>query len=192
MRSKRTPVRMRRAGCSAIGFAIGAIGALCFCPAAVAGEASLPNLAEPATLSKFGNANHELMVRAHTQTDTNCVAVGTPDLHLDASPRHGVLCLRPADDVPIVLASDRARPCLGKRVSGVRIYYLPRRGYTGADTFRYTALFSNRYRYTRDVNLIIVPDVPPSPGAVQADVSGTADDAPQSPGPIPLCTALAS
>jgi len=188
MPSKRTPVRMRRIGCRAMRLAVGAIGVLCFCPA-VAEEASLPNLAVPPTLSKFGNANHELMVRGHTQTNSSCVAVELPDLHLDTPPRHGVLCLRPADDVPIVFGTSL---CLGKRVSGVRIYYLPRYGYTGADTFRYTALFSKRYRYTRDVNLVIVPDVPPSPGAVPADISGAADDTLQSPGPIPPCTALVS
>jgi hypothetical protein len=190
MPSKRTPVGVRRAGCRAVPLAIGALGVLCFCPA-VAEQASLPNLAEPATLSKFGNANHELMVRGHTYTDNNCVAAGTPDLHLDAPPRHGVLCLRPADDVPIRLAPSAVH-CLSKRVSGIRIYYLPRHGYIGADTFRYTALFLKRYRYTRDINLLIVPDVPPTPGAVPADISGTADDAPQSPGPIPMCSALVS
>jgi hypothetical protein len=195
MPSKRTAVLTRRTARRTF---IGAAGVLCLCRAALAEESAaapaLPNLAEPAVLSKFGNANHEIMVRGHTQTDENCVFRQLPDLRLDAPPRHGVLCLRPADDVPIRYllsgATERGRLCLGKRVSGVRIFYLPHHDYTGADTFRYTALFSKRYRFTRDVNLMILPDVP-SPGAVPADLA-PAGDTPQAPGPIPPCAALVS
>jgi hypothetical protein len=175
---------------------IGAVGVLGLYRAAVAEEPAGPNLAVPAVISKFGNANHELMVRGHTQTDENCVFRRLPDIHLDVPPRHGILCLRPADDVPIVWvppgATDRARLCLGRRVSGARIFYLPRHGYIGADTFRYTALFEKRFRFTRDVHLMIVPDVPPLPGAVPADIIGPANDTPQAPGAIPTCAALVS
>jgi hypothetical protein len=174
---------------------VAAAGVLCLCRAVLAEEPAGSNLAVPATISKIGNADHELMVRGHAHADRNCVGREPPDIHLDAPPRHGVLCLRRADDVPIVYllpgATDRDRDCLGKRVSGVRLFYLPQHGYTGADTFRYTALFSQRYRFTRDVNLIIVPDVPPAPNAVPADIA-PAGDTPQAPGAIPACTALVS
>jgi hypothetical protein len=42
------------------------------------------------------------------------------------------------------------------------------------------------------VKIAAAPRVPPSPGVVPADISGPVGDPPQSPGPIPPCTALVS
>jgi hypothetical protein len=76
-------------------------------------------------------------------------------------------------------------------MTGVRIVYLPRHGYIGADTLRYPVR-SWIGRITYSVDVTIAPDTSTSRNAVPADISSPANDTLQSPGPIPACTALAS
>lgn len=144
------------------------------------------------TLSRTGKADHELMVWGHgTLNPTDCSPLEPPPaIDLEAPPGHGILCLRPANYL-IGNTFGEADYCLGKKTSGVYVIYLPRHGYTGADTLRYTAR-PPRGRITVNANLTIVPDTPPSPGPVPADISAPGNDTPQSLGPIPACTALVS
>jgi len=72
----------------------------------------------------------------------------------------------------------------GRKVSGIRVLYLPRHAYTGVDTFRY-AVRSLRLGPMRfNFNLTLVADTSPSRNAVPADISAPADDTPQLPRPI--------
>jgi hypothetical protein len=142
---------------------------------------------------RTGAADHQVVIRSHVLFDSNCVSLEPPVIDLDAPPGRGVLCQRRVDDIVInVLQPGSPLRCLGKKTSGVLVVYLPRHGYTGADTVRYIVHFPGRSPVTYTANLVIVPDTPPSSGAVPADISAPADDAPQSPGRLPLCPALVS
>ena len=140
-------------------------------------------------MSRTGKADHERPLMGYARFDRNCVGTELPIIDLDVPPSHGVVCLRRSDIRLQNVYGSPDQHCLGQKVSGVRIVYLPRHGYTGADTFRYTVHL--RVRITNTYNLTIEPDAPPSPDAVPADISA-ADDTPQSPGPIPACPALVS
>jgi hypothetical protein len=185
--SKQIPIRTRRAGCYALLLIIGTVCVLCPCPAASAEE--LGPWGGPTTLSKIGKADHELVIRGYVRTDANCAGVEPPAIDLDVPPVHGIVCLRRTDDVLIEHASNTR--CLGRKISGVKVVYLPRRGYAGSDSLRYIIRFP-RITITHTANVTIVPDAPASSDAVPGDISAPTDNVPQSPGPIPACTALVS
>jgi hypothetical protein len=145
----------------------------------------------PKTLSVTGKADHELIVGGAGDGLTDCAPVTPPVIDLDAPPSHGIVCLRPADYV-IAETYGFSDHCLGRKTSGVYVIYLPRHGYTGADSLRYTVRHS-RGPATSNLNLTIAPDTSPSPGALPADFSAPGNDPPpQSLGPIPACAALVS
>jgi hypothetical protein len=116
---------------------------------------------------------------------------GAAGHHLEIPPSHGVLCVRPAEwELQITYTSEAIR-CVGHKVGGIRVVYLPRHAYAGVDTLRYVV----RYKLgsmTVNYNLTIEPDTPPPRDAVPADSSAPANDTPQWPGPIPPCSALVS
>jgi hypothetical protein len=187
--SKRTPIRRWRAGRHAGRRSLGAVCVLGLGPAALAQELPRINPAVPTPLSIAGNADHPITIRDHAYADDNCIPGDPPAVEIEAPPRYGIVCFRRVDDVSLQypLPGSAARHCVGEKVSGVRIIYLPRNGYTGADTFRYTAYFAQRFRFSYNVNLTIVPDVPPSPGAVRIVIGAT-----QLRGPMPPCIVLVS
>jgi hypothetical protein len=167
-----------------------------FCPVAVAQEVAWHPA--PIILSETGKANHELGLRPHGHLDaTKCVAMEPPVIDLEIPPSHGVLCVRPVEwQLQITYTSEAIR-CIGHKVWGIRVVYLPRHAYAGVDTLRYVV----RYKLgpmrtltpmTVNYNLTIVPDALSLLGAVPADIGSPADNKPQSPGPIPACTALVS
>jgi hypothetical protein len=179
----------------------GAVCVLCLCPAAFAQEpvphtvTTVPWILAPvphtATVSRTGNADHELLVWTQgLLRPIDCSPVPPPAFDLEVPPSHGIVCLRPTN-YPIGFTWGLMDHCLGKKGSGVNVIYLPRHGYAGADTLRYTML-APVYPEKITVNLTIVRDVPALPGAVPADISSPANDTPQSSGPIPPCSALVS
>jgi hypothetical protein len=197
MPSKRIAVRTGGAAWRRLWQPVGAVCVLTLWGAAFAEELAEPlagpNLAGPTTISKIVNADHEIAIRGYALFDRKtCAGLEPPAVDLDVPPGHGVVCLRRNNHMPLRLLQEGAPlRCLGKITSGLRVIYLPHHGYTGADTMRYTVHYHPR-KITYTANLIVVPDVPPSPGAVWADISGAAGDAPQSPGPIPPCPAPVS
>lgn len=187
---RRQLFRRGRGGRQGVLCSLGAVCVLCLGARAVAQDFSRMNLAAPATISVTGNADHPIAIRDHAYADDNCIARDPPAVDVEVPPRYGVVCFRRVDDVSLryPLPGSAARHCVGERVSGVRIMYLPRNGYTGADMFRYSAYIPQRFRFSYNVNLTIVPDVPPSPGAVRVVIG----DAPQLRGLMPSCIVLVS
>src|SRR5262249_28374836 len=143
------------------------------------------------SLSKSGKANHEIALSGHARTDNNCAAMGTTPIDLDQAPAHGVVCLRPAQVTLEYLAPGTPARCRGQKPLGLRVIYLPRHGYVGGDSVRYTVRFKTA-TMKMDVSLTVLPDAPPSTPAVPADISSPAEETLQQLGPIPLCAALVS
>jgi hypothetical protein len=145
--------------------------------------------AAAATISVIGSMDHQITIRDHAHADDNCIVRDPPAIDIELPPHYGVVCLRRIDDVPLQypLPGSRARHCVGERVDGVRVVYLPRRGYIGADMFRYTANIPGRVRFSYNVNLTVVPNGPPSPA-----VPTVIGNALQLPGRVPPCTAWVS
>lgn len=152
MSSKRTPIRARRAGCYALLLIIGTICVLCSCRASFAEE--LGPYGGPTTVSKIGKADHELVIRGYARIGANCAGVEPPIIELDVAPRHGIVCLRRADD--ILLKYGSGTRCLGHKATGINVVYLPRHGYVGSDSLRYIARFPRR-PITHAANVTIVP-----------------------------------
>ena len=142
------------------------------------------NPAVPAAISITGSADHPIVIRDHAHADDNCIPRDPPAIDIEAPTRYGLVCLHRVNDVPLryPLPGSAARHCVGEKVSGVRIVYLPRNGFTGIDMFRYAAFVPQRFRLPYSVTVTIVPDVPPSPGAVQVVIN-----APQLRGLMPPC-----
>lgn len=195
----RTLIRPQRAAGLTSRRLIGAAGALCIggvlclCQAAFGQDvAKLQDAGTPKIRSKTGKADHELLLGGHAKFNhVNCASLEPPVIDLDVPPSHGVLCLRREKIELRFVYQERSLHCVGQKVNGVRIVYMPRRGYTGVDTLRYVVRFQiGPVTYT--VNLTIEPNVPPSPGTVPADTTAPAGDAPQSRGPLPVCPALVS
>jgi hypothetical protein len=194
MLSKRTPVRTRR---TALRLFISAVGVVCLCRAAVAGESTDtpagPSPPWPTTFSKIGNADHQIGIVRYPSFDSKTCAGREPSaIDLDVPPAHGIVCLRYRNDRPILFSypwPGAPLHCRGKIVPSLGVIYLPYRGYTGPDTFRYTVRGHNAITYT--ANVTVVPDVPPSPNAMPADIA-PAGDIPQAPGPIHPCAELVS
>ncbi len=193
----RTLIRPQRAADLASRRLIGAAalcigGVLCLCMAAFGQDVfKLRDAGTPYTRSKTGKADHEILLGGHAKFNNDCSSREPPVIDLDMPPSHGVLCLRREKIELRFVYHERSLHCVGQTVSGVRIIYMPRRGYTGVDTLRYVVRFQiDPVTYT--VNLTIEPNVPPSPGTVPADTTAPAADAPQSRGPIPECPALVS
>jgi hypothetical protein len=186
---------------------VGVVCALSLCLAAFAQNLpwpapppkSLPWPSPPSrsqTLSKTVNADHQIGIFRYSYFDSKTCAGREPPSAIDLNlpPSHGVVCLRRRNDRPIEfqppsLWPDAPLHCRGKIAPSLGVIYLPYRGYTGPDTFRYTV--RSRNPITSTVNVTVVPDVPPSPDAIPADIAPS-DDTPQAPGPIRPCTALVS
>jgi hypothetical protein len=191
MPSEQKSVRTLRVGCLTLQGLIGAVCVLYLCPVAVAQEVGWP----PITLSETGKANHELGLRPHGHLDASkCVAMEPPVIDLEIPPSHGVLCVRPVEwELQITYTVETIR-CIGHKVWGIRVVYLPRHAYAGdVDTLRYVVRYKDKLGpMTVNYNLTIVPDAPSLFGALPADIGSPADNKPQSPGPIPACTPLVS
>ena len=218
MGSKRTPVRIQRAGHDAFRLLISGAAVLCLCWAAVAEEPAGPSAPSPRLpwpgiaspgppspnppspsvcsppdqiASKTGKADHEIVLRSHGRHDprNDCADLEPPAIDLDMPPGHGVVCLRRANYTIKWACGDLH--CVGRKVNGVSVVYFPRPAYTGADQLRYT-VHSPRGAMTFSVSLTVEPNDQPSSGAVPADISAPSGDTPQSAGPIPACPALVS
>jgi hypothetical protein len=142
--------------------------------------------AESTTVKRTAKAGYETPIWVHARWDKNCEVVRPLILHLDEPPRHGIVCAKVEQITIKSIYKGAARHCIGRRISGIRVYYLSKLDYAGRDEFKYTARYLPLQR-TIQINVIRADKrdrrvVPPDIAANER----------QEPGPIPACGALIS
>jgi hypothetical protein len=100
--------------------------------------------------------SEEAVINGHVFADSTCAAIEFPWLLLIKPPDHGVVCYR-IEKFEVAQDSFTDQACVGRRVSGVNIFYLAHPGYTGPDSLRY-ATVSSRGRDQTSVRLTVLPD----------------------------------
>jgi hypothetical protein len=163
-------------------WALVAIGFLSNCSPAAAQDGHLTKTTEwakAAVILGYGRANQ------------NCEGVEPPALYLDKPPDHGTVCFRKSNIRLREVIVGGLPQCVGRKVRGVSVVYLSRWGYAGSDNLAYTVVFPQA-RHSVHVDLTVLSNRPNAPGTVPADISSPAAESPQSPGPMPECTALVS
>jgi hypothetical protein len=142
-------------------------------------------------LAKTVKAGHAASISGYARSNGECEGVEPPGLYVDTPPQHGIVCFRTSKIMLREAIVGNLTYCVGRKIGGVTVVYLPRWKYVGADTTRYSVVFPEARRNI-DVDLTVVPDRPDSPDQVPADINGPAVESSQSPGPMPRCTALVS
>jgi hypothetical protein len=129
--------------------------------------------------------SEEVVINGHVFADSTCATIELPWLLLMKPPDHGVVCYR-IEEFEVAEDSGRDQACIGRRVSGVNLFYLARPGYSGPDSLRYDTI-SSRGREQVSVRLTVLPDKPTS--SVKGGVKGSPDGAAMLVGPVPTCAA---
>jgi hypothetical protein len=132
--------------------------------------------------------SEEAVINGHVYANATCAAIEFPWLLLMKPPDHGGVCYRIEEfEVAEDSASDQA--CVGRRVSGVNLFYLAHPGYTGPDSLRYDTV-SSRGRDQVFVRLTVLPDTRLSSARIGA--KDPPDELPMLSGSVPKCAAPVS
>jgi hypothetical protein len=83
----------------------------------------------------------------------DCSATQPPKITIDKVPAKGSLTFSAVE--PTVIQYSLSGACIGKRVAATGVYYTPRAGETGADTFVVTAHAGARTKATRKIDVNI-------------------------------------
>jgi hypothetical protein len=126
-------------------------------------------------------ASFDAELQGYSRTNSNCEAIDPPEIRIYRPPEHGIVCLRHAERLKLqsTLENNFAH-CLGKRVSGVVVVYLPAGGYAGSDKVSYTVVFPTIQRKV-EVALTVLAD------QIKEQKSAATTATRQSSGPIPDC-----
>jgi hypothetical protein len=132
--------------------------------------------------------SEEAVINGHVFADSTCAAIEFPWLLLIKPPDHGVVCYR-IEEFEVAQDSFTDQACVGRRVSGVNIFYLAHPGYTGPDSLRYDTV-SSRGRNQTSVRLSVLPDTR-APSA-RIGTKRPPDESPTLSGSVPKCAAPVS
>jgi len=150
----------------------------------------VPSLAQ-VQLWRSTKAAHDVFLDGYARTNSKCESIDPPTFYVDQPPKHGIVCSRNADLLLRKTVENDLAHCLSRRAHGIHVIYLPRKGYAGPDTVRYTVRFPT-VQHSVDVILTALPDYPQPPNAAPADTRAPIGDVSQMPGPLPVCAALLS
>jgi hypothetical protein len=134
-------------------------------------------------LKRTAKSPKELAVQGHVSIDDTCEARDLPEIDLDIPPKGGTVCMRPGMVRLATPWSGRTLHCIGKRISGVFVVYLPFGSFTGLDTMQFTVRVQPPQARTYEAEIRVEPGHAP----VGAKPSG-----PQKAGPMPPCPAFVS
>ena len=140
-------------------------------------------------LARTTKATHNVFIEGYARTDDKCESIDPPTVYVDKPPKHGIVCFRSADLRLRTTVENNLAHCLGRSAHGIHVIYAPRAGYAGPDTVRYTVRFP-KTQHTVDVILTVLPDDRQPSGATPG--GPFIGDVSQTPGPLPVCTALVS
>ena len=130
-----------------------------------------------------GHKEVEVSSYASFKNDT-CEFRGLVEIYLDEAPKGGTVCMRQGK-VRLVHTynwSGTKNHCLGKRISGVWVIYVPYASFTGNDAVRYTV--KNHDAVTRTYEAEIRVE--------WSSETTSSPSEPQKAGPMPVCPALVS
>ena len=109
-------------------------------------------------LDRTAIAGHERRIAYSVQWKPNCEP-WYPKLVVVTPPRHGTLCTR--DHVAVTKPDpDRPgeQPCVGRRIKGLVVIYLPAANYSGPDKFGYAVDIPGRIPADVRVNITVTAD----------------------------------
>jgi len=129
-------------------------------------------------------ASKELRVHGYVRTDETCQGKEPPEVDLNVPPMGGITCVRPGLVRLHHVSSDRIQHCIGKRVGGIFVIYIPFEGFTGLDTMQYTVRTRSSQTYEAEITV--------EAGEAKAAGASSVPSELQKAGPIPKCPALVS
>jgi hypothetical protein len=106
----------------------------------VALAAAATHAAEVQKIKKVAKGHKEVEVYGHVsfKGDT-CKSRGPVEIDLDEAPKGGTACTRQGKvRLNYIWSGKNNQHCLGKRISGVFVIYVPYASFTGNDVLRYT------------------------------------------------------
>jgi hypothetical protein len=146
-----------------------------------------PTLAQAEQLTMVTKPYKEVIIRGYARWNSNCDAIQPPQISLDVPPQNGFVCARPTKGTVRIVREGKAGHCVGQKVLGIELVYLPRSKFTGVDRIRYTVKFKD-VTHAVDAEIGITSDkVTTESGAIAPSA-----EAPQSQGPVPECAPLVS
>jgi hypothetical protein len=149
--------------------------------------ASAASAADFYKLKKTATASKELRVHGYTHTNDTCESKEPPpEIDLNIPPTGGTACMRPGMVHLHNVWPDRIQHCLGKRVPGVFVIYIPFEGFTGIDTMQYSVRVQPSQPRTYEAEIKVE--------AGQATAAGASSPPSelQKAGAMPACPALVS
>jgi hypothetical protein len=155
----------------------------------VAGIGLLSSWSEALTdnqhLSRKTEPGTAIAIKGHARIGDNCQGAELPTLQLEKAPDHGNVCFR-VGEIKIAEIYSGNTKCLGVQVRGARVIYVPRYGYVGTDTLRYSSVAAGE-NLTFDFDITIA-NPPGAPDIAPSDANAPPKEGPQSAGPMPACT----
>jgi hypothetical protein len=146
-----------------------------------------PTLAHAEHLTRVTKSHNEVIIRGYARWNSNCDAIEPPQISVDVPPQSGIVCARPSKGTVRTVREGKADHCVGRKIVGIELVYLPRPKFTGVDTIRYTVKFKD-VTHTVDAKISVKSDKVTTENSVIApSVEGA-----QSQGPVPECAPLVS
>jgi hypothetical protein len=139
---------------------------------------------DPCKLKDTTTASKELGVHGYVRTNETCEGKEPPEVDLNVPPMGGTACVRPGMVRLHHVSSDRFQHCIGKRVRGVFVIYIPFGGFTGLDTMQYTVRTRSSQTYEAEITV--------EAGEAKAVGASSAPSELHKAGPMPACPALVS
>ena len=138
-------------------------------------------------LKRTAKGHKELTVYGHAIFRGDCESRGPVEINLNIPPMGGTVCMR-SGMVPLRTTwPGTSQHCVGKRISGVFVIYIPFGSFTGPDTMLYTVRVQPSLNSrTYEVEIMVDAGQAIAPGA------SSAPSEPQRAGPVPACPALVS
>ena len=135
-------------------------------------------------LKKTATASKELRLHGYTHTDGTCESKEPPpEIELSIPPMGGIACMRPGMVRLQYVWSDRIQHCIGKRISGVFVIYIPFARFTGLDTMQYIVRVQPSQTRTYEAEITV------EAGQATAG-AGSPPSELQKAGAMPACPAL--
>ncbi len=136
-------------------------------------------------LKKTTKAHKELVVYGYFNLKgvSICESGRPVEIDLNIPPKGGIVCMRPSMVRVEYTWSGKSQNCIGKRISGVRVIYMPFGSFTGFDTLQYTVRGGSATK-TYEAEISVEADE-----ATAAGTSSSPTDL-QKAGPMPACPAF--
>jgi hypothetical protein len=131
---------------------------------------------EHENVSRATKAGHEVAVGHALRWNQNCEPL-TPKLVLSLPPGHGSICARDFTTIAKRNVMNDDQTCVGKRIRGLQVIYLPQSDYVGHDHVDYVVQYPNMLRY-KHVDIEVSPnnEAPAAKPGEQTIAPGKAGD----------------